>query len=187
MKDEHATRLSGLVLRILVTGLLTSSLLRLWHQADLSVTCRDRDMVFARDPGRTSEERHTWAVRAQVQSWTWSNWWVPAIQAIILACWRKTDTGLKQMLYILLMVAAGLIGNWDLMRGLCDNSGKCSDPRFDLAANNCNYPADEKLGLDTDKVSTSCTLCDQVVYSMNSAGAIMGALATTALVFVVDL
>ena len=175
-----------LAVRVLVTGLVTSGILRLWHHADLSLTCRDRDHLFVAHSNRADADRDAWAVRAQIQPWMWSKWWVPILQAAILASWEKTASAQdsrRTVLYIVTLVCVGLAGNWDLLHEACSSSSAsaCKDARYQLAANNCNYPADERIELETN--IESCMVCDNVVHTMSVFGAIAAALSVTTVVF----
>ena len=186
MKNTKETENKNVAVHVLVTSLLTSGMLRLWHHADLSQTCQDRDQLFVANSHRDDTDRHIWAVRAQIQPWMWSDWWVPIAPAAILASWANTSSArdsIRTMLYIVTMVSIGLAGNWALLHGACSSSSSsgCKDARFQLAANNCNYPADERMGLETD--TESCMVCDNVVHTMSVFGAITAALSVTAVVF----
>tara|TARA_B100000035_G_scaffold312710_1_gene324786 strand:- start:191 stop:751 length:561 start_codon:yes stop_codon:yes gene_type:complete len=185
MGNQLGYRRTGVV-RILVTALMTSGILRLWHQADLAVTCKDRDHLFVANSSSSDLDRYAWAVRAQAQPWMWSNWWVPLLQGTLLALWATDAESVQKgrtRLYVTSMVIIGVVGNWNLLHGVCRTSSICKDARFHLAANNCNYPADGLVYMRVDNADTACTVCDDVLYTMSLFGAVATALSVMTVLF----
>ena len=174
------------VVRIPVTALMTSGILRLWHHADLAATCKDRDYLFVGNNSHSNMDRYAWAVRAQTQPWMWSNWWVPLMQGGLLALWAADAESVQKSrtpLYVVSMVIIGVFGNWNLLRDVCRTSSVCKDARFHLAANNCNYPADGLAYMLVDDADTDCTVCDDVLYTMSLFGAVATALGVMTVLF----
>lgn len=185
MADHLGYSRTGAV-RILVTSLMTSGVLRLWHQADLAATCKDRDSLFVANISRSDMDRYAWAVRAQAQPWMWSNWWVPLLQGTLLALWATDAKSVQKSrtpLYVVSMIIIGVVGNWNLLRDVCRTSSVCKDARFHLAANNCNYPADGLVYMLVDDADTACTVCDDVVHTMSLFGAVATALGLMTVLF----
>lgn len=174
---EHA------LLRALVVALVTTAVLRLWHHADLAGTCTERDNMFVHNSSTTSEQRQAWAVRAQIRPYMWSNWWVPLVQAGIVCLFANRKPHGTAALYLVTLIAVGLIGSWDLVRDTCTAANPCGKPQFALAANMCNYPADGVVGNAQDAVPTDCLVCDDVVRSIAILAGALGAISTVTIVF----